>query len=264
MMIGFIQKYFIDPIYQHSGYNTVNTIAYGLLLGVGIIGSDRLLSNKKVRIDERFLIATAPFIALAAVIRSLVDAELLPTSFFLITPGIFLSIFLLAGAAILIGIRLTGEEYQKIPLIIGTILLIFPSYITVKNIVAPQALIYILIAFLLSSIATLALIHHLDIKDFKNPWVYSIFVAHFFDASATFIAVDYFGFWEEHVFENFLIQKVGTALILFPLKLIVLVIVIASIQKLVKKESLKFWYFAIFVLGMAPGIRDTLTVMLLG
>jgi len=263
-MIGFIQKYFIDPIYQGTGYNTVNTIAYGLLLGVGIIISDRLLSNKKIRIDKRFLIATAPFLALAGITRSLVDAELFPTSFFLITPGIFLSIFLLAGVSILIGIRLMGEEYQKTPLIIGTILLIFPSYVAAKNIVAPQALVYILIAFILSSVATLALIHHLDIKNFKTPWVYSIFVAHFFDASATFIAVDYFGFWEEHVFENFLIQKVGTSLILFPLKLIVIAIVIVSIQKLLKKESLNFWYFAIFVLGLAPGIRDTLTVMLIG
>ncbi|MFQ5975507.1 MAG: DUF63 family protein [Candidatus Hydrothermarchaeales archaeon] len=264
-MFEFIQKYFIDPIYQHSGYNTANTIVYGLLLGVGIIGSERYLAKKEIKVDEKFLMATAPFVILAAIVRSLVDAEIFPTSFFLITPGIFLSILLLVVATLILGLRLKGREgYYKVPLITGTVLLVYPTYIALKSIVAPNALLYILIAFLISSSAAVVLIYYLDVEEFKKPWVYSIFIAHFLDASATFVGVDYFGFWEEHVFENFLISKVGTALILFPFKLLVLIIVIAALQKLVEKEALNFWYFAMFILGLAPGIRDALTIMLLG
>ncbi|MBU2559809.1 DUF63 family protein, partial [archaeon] len=89
-MIEFIQRYFIKPIYSGEGYNYYNTIVYGLLLGVGIILVDSLLRKLKVEIDTRFAFGLFPLITLAAILRSLVDGEILPRSFFLITPGIFL------------------------------------------------------------------------------------------------------------------------------------------------------------------------------
>lgn len=83
------------------------------------------------------------------------------------------------------------------------------------------------------------------------------------DASATFVGVNYFGYFEEHVVENFLIQFAGTALILFPFKIIVLFAAMSVVEKL-EKEAQEFWYLAIFILGFAPGIRDVLTILLLG
>ncbi|MFQ6136732.1 MAG: DUF63 family protein [Candidatus Hydrothermarchaeales archaeon] len=264
-MIEFIREYFINPIYQHSGYNVVNTVVYGLLLGIGIIGSERFLAQRRVKVNEKFLMAMLPFILLASVLRSLVDAEILPTSFFLITPGIFLTIFVLAVASLILGIYLKGrEEYHKTPLVVGSLFLIYPLFLALTNIIILRPFFYVFIAFTISSSLALSLIHFSNLKNFKGQWIYGIFLAHFLDVSATFVGVDYFGYWEEHVFESFLISKFGTALVLFPLKFFVLLFIIYALQKLIEGEALNFWYFALFVLGLAPALRDTLTIMLVG
>lgn len=266
-MIDFFRRFFIDPIYQGTGYNVVNTVVYGLLLGFGIIFSERVVRGVGVKVDGRFLSGFLPFILLASILRSLVDANLLPRSFFLITPGIFLTI--LASSIISLGIGLsiqkrTGTGYHKVMAAVGMAALLYPAGVLLGNILTFTPLFYILAVFLASSLAVVTAIRKLKIMAFQGGWIFAVFLAHLLDASATFVGVEYFGFWEEHVFENFLIEKVGTALILFPFKIAVLSFVILVLQRLFKGETIAFCYFAFFVLGIAPGGRDTLTIMLIG
>ncbi|MEE8401827.1 MAG: DUF63 family protein [Candidatus Hydrothermarchaeaceae archaeon] len=260
-MIDFIQKYFIDPIYTGEGYNTYNTIVYGLLLGVGIILAENLLRKLKIDIGERFAFGMLPFISMAALVRSLVDAEVLPRSFFLITPGIFFTTFFMALASLALSKyleRARGIGYHKSLFSIGAVLLVPLLTLVLQNIIAPVNLIYIIVLTGLSSAVTIVIFRTMK---FTKKEIRFIVPAHMLDASATFLAVEYLGYFEEHVFENFLIQLLGTALIIFPLKIIVLAIVLTVIKRL---ESGYFWYFAIMVLGYAPGLRDTLTIVLLG
>jgi uncharacterized membrane protein len=81
------------------------------------------------------------------------------------------------------------------------------------------------------------------------------------DASATFIAIQFYGYWEEHVFENYLIHLANTALVLYPLKILILIIAISLLEKI---DENSLWYYAIFLLGYSPGLRDTFKIMLLG
>lgn len=260
MMIDFIQNYFIGPIYTGEGYNVYNTIAYGLLLGVGIILAEELLRKLRIDINGRFVFGLLPFITLAAFLRSLVDARILPVSFFLITPGIFLTTFFIAVFALLIAKYLERSreiEYHKPLFAIGVILLIYPAALVLQNIAVPIYFVHIIILTGLSSGITFVIFKSLNF----GKWEKYIVPAHMLDASATFLAVEYLGYFEEHVFENFLIQMSGSALVIYPLKITVLAIVLAMLRRL---EGGYFWYFALMVLGYAPGLRDTLTIMLIG
>ncbi len=261
MMIDFVQRYFIDPIYTGEGYNVYNTVAYGLLLGVGIILAENLLKRLKIDIDGRFALGLFPFITLAALMRSLVDARLMPTSFFFITPGIFITTFFIAVFALLLTKyleRIRGIGYHKSLFAIGAVLLVYPAALVVQNVVAPVYLAHIIMLAALSSGITFVIFRWLKFEKWEIQYIVP---AHMLDASATFLAVEYLGYFEEHVFENFLILMAGTALIIYPLKIAVLAIVLTMVRRL---EGGYFWYFALMVLGYAPGLRDTLTIILLG
>lgn len=258
MEVEFFQKYFIEPIYS-EGYNVVNTIVYGLLLGIGIIFCYRLLEKLRVKIDERLFLALLPFITLGAFLRALEDALLLPKSALFITPGIFFTIFALAAAALVVSLSL-GREYHRVMFMAGVFLLIYPLFLLSKNIYTFKPLLYIAAVFAISCLLVFAFLRRFKFE----KWIYAAFAAHMLDASATVVGVEFFGYWEEHVFEGMLVDKLGTAFVLFPLKIAVLLLVIFVVQKILDRDAAKFWYFALFVLGFAPGLRDVLKIMLLG
>lgn len=261
MEVEFFQKYFIDPIYEGTGYNPVNTVVYGLLLGIGIILCYKLLEKLNVKIDEKFFIALLPFITLGAFLRALEDARLLPKSALFITPGIFFTTFALAAAALVISLLLQSKiEYHKTMPALGCVLLIYPALLSLKNIYTFKPLLYVAAVFAISCALVLIALRFYT----SDGWIHAAFAAHLLDASATVVGVEFFGYWEEHVFERMLIDKLGTAFVLFPLKIAVLLLVIFVVQKILDRDAAKFWYFALFVLGFAPGLRDLLKIMLLG
>lgn len=266
-MVDFLRKYFIEPIYTGTGYNVVNTLVYGLLLGVGILLSYRIIKRFGIRIDGAFLLGLLPFLALGSVLRALEDAGLLPKSAFFITPGIFFTIFTvtilaLAGAALLRG---RGIALHVSLAAAGILLLIYPVFILLQNILTYTPLFYVLSALIVSTGAVIGVIRLLRIEYMNTGWVYAIVAAHMLDASATVVGVEFFGYWEEHYFEGALIDVLGSGLIIYPLKVIVLFAVIYVIQKTLEEDNaVKFWYLALFILGFSPGLRDLLKIMLVG
>lgn len=176
-MIDFLSKFFIDPIYQHSGYNIVNTVVYGILLGFGIIFSEKVVKRVGLKADRQFLIALLPFILFAAFLRSLVDANVLPTSFFLITPGIFLTVFFVTAISLVFGLfiqRRKNIRYHKIALPVGLILLIYPSTLLINNIITFRPLLAILAIFTASSFLIMTIF---ILKGIGNKWIHAIFIS---------------------------------------------------------------------------------------
>lgn len=123
---------------------------------------------------------------------------------------------------------------------------------------------------ILSIIATLILVTIASKLSVKHP-TFGIFVlgmnvaiiyAHFLDAAATFIGIDYYGYYEKHVLPKYLISVFDTAAIMFLLKGIVIVLVIYLIdiaykKELKEKETLVgLVKLFVFILGFAPGVRD--------
>lgn len=271
-MLDFFYQYFVDPIYSGEGYNTYNTVVYGLLLGVGLILVEKFVIKLKLEINEGFMWGVLPFLVLASFMRSLIDAQMLPRTAFFITPGIFLSVTVIAIGTLLVSRKLEtiNMPYYKIWSLFGLALLIFPSYILltslpmIKNPQPMATLIQIFILFFISFLISYNLIRLIPIASIQVGWIYGIFLGHMLDASATIIGVEYYGYFEEHVFEDWLINLVGTAYILFAAKIVALSLIIFIVHKVIEEEYRPFWYFAFFVLGFSPGLRDALTIMLVG
>ncbi|UCH88026.1 MAG: DUF63 family protein [Thermoplasmata archaeon] len=86
----------------------------------------------------------------------------------------------------------------------------------------------------------------------------------FTDAAATFIAIDYYSYWEKHVVPGFLIDVFDTAAVMFLLKVFALLFAIylldIGLREELKKHSqiIPLVKIAVLVLGLAPGTRDML------
>lgn len=86
--------------------------------------------------------------------------------------------------------------------------------------------------------------------------------AHFLDASATYRALELFGYGEKHVVPSALIAATGTAAVMFPLKLIVILLVIYVLDVELREELadnpplVALIRATVLVLGLAPGLRD--------
>jgi uncharacterized membrane protein len=86
----------------------------------------------------------------------------------------------------------------------------------------------------------------------------------FTDASATFIAIDYYSYWEKHVVPSLLIDLIDTAAVMFILKTFALIFAIYLLDIYLKEDLKKHQQIvpliklAVLVLGLAPGTRDML------
>lgn len=95
-----------------------------------------------------------------------------------------------------------------------------------------------------------------------------LFLAHFLDAAATYRGLDVYGYGEKHVVPNLLIQLTGTALVMFPLKALVVGVVVWALDIELRKDLARTPLLgtlartAILVLGLAPGLRDVLRLAL--
>ncbi len=265
-ILDFISRYFIQPIYNGEGYNIYNTVVYGLVLGVGIILVEKLLIKLRIKVDFRFFIALLPFLIFASTSRSLVDASIFPRTALLITPGIFITTAFLAFFSLIVslGLQKRGIEYHKTMFALGSILTVYPIYKVFTSISHWKPLILISFLLLFSILIFMYGFERLGYSQLKNPWVKAVFAGHLLDATATIVGVTYYGFFEEHVFGNWLIHLTHTAYIIYPLKLVVLVIIIYIIDSMVEEKQRSYWYLAFFIIGFAPGLRDALTIMLLG
>ncbi len=266
-MHQWIYEYYIDPIVSDSGYNPVNTVTWALILGGMLLLIIWLFRRLEISLDEKFVFCTVPYILAGASLRVVEDANLVaaPAKYLLITPIIY---FLVASATLasLFFFRWAFEDrhlsgYVAVGLIwAGANLLVLFSKGTV-SLMAPLAI------FSLGSAAALAiwaLASRLDLQFLSDRLNLLILYAHMLDASSTYVGVDWFGYTEKHVLPTFLIDLVGTALVMYPLKLLILIPVLALIDDALKDDpSLKnLTKLALLTLGLAPALRNTVRLTL--
>ncbi len=266
----FIDKYFIHPIvYSGEGYNPVNTVTYAIILGISLFAILKLMDILKIKLDERFVISTAPYILFGASLRVIQDVGLLqpPFSYLFITPLVYVLAFVITAVVLLTCLLLqrkgTIKDYSK------------PYFWTgVAGIVVVLALLSTkhfssawwapIVIVLLASAFTGGI--YLIARQFKwdfltNKLNVAILGAHMFDASSTFTAIDLVGgFAEKHVVPVFFINFAGSAAIMYVLKLAVFIPVIFIIEKYFKDDPQLYYAvkFVLLVLGFGPGIRNTL------
>lgn len=256
-MIGqFIRDNFI---YLHPGYTVLNTVVFGVILGIAIILIIKMF--KYIKKDPKdLLIPLVPFIFFGSSTRALVDNGIYPLTYALVTPGIYL----LTGFAVIVTLlsavfieKRTRFDYRYIIFIVGAVMCI-PSIIYMNHINWTTFFEVLGIWAVISSFFVLLRNEWSLIHDKFNL---TVLIAHLFDATSTFVAVDFYGYQEQHVVPTALTNLMGTALVMYPLKIMVILSALYIIDLYVEDKTIKnMLKLAIFILGLAPGLRNFLSI----
>lgn len=271
----FIDTYYIHPIIYDTGYNPVNTITWALVLVVCLFLTFKLLKTLEIKIDHRFIAAVVPYILVGASLRVIEDAELVnpPLSYLLITPLIFFLLFACCIAILMLSVRLScstkrrGADYPLLFALIGFLWLIADLAFLVKmeEVIALWVLFAVagisgILVGIIYAIGTIGGIHVLTER--VNV---AVLAAHLLDASSSYIGIDILGYTGKHVLERLIVTYAGTAAGLYPLKLGILIPVLYLLATQFTEEEVELKnlvLLALITIGLAPGVRNILRLML--
>ncbi|AAM07042.1 DUF63 family protein [Methanosarcina acetivorans] len=273
----FINTYYLDPIKGDEGYNLVNTFTWAIVLGICIFGIFKLLKKLEVKITPEFILSILPFVLAGSSLRVLEDSPAgifhPPFSYLLITPNIYFLVFGVTVICLWLSIRLQKagfvEDYH--PVFAGFGLVWFFLNLGVllhyENVVAAYVPVFVIGVGTGLTLVFYLVARHFKSAIFTNPLNLSILLAHMMDASSTYIGIEKLGYFEKHVLPSYLIELTGTALVMYPLKLIIFVGVIYALDTQFEKdeesENLKMLIkMVILILGLSPATRNTIRMML--
>ncbi|MBI2675115.1 MAG: DUF63 family protein [Candidatus Aenigmarchaeota archaeon] len=212
------------------------------------------------------------------------DFILLPLSWivpFFATPGSYLLTFFLAlfiflfsiAAEKALGKRNIRIPYWKTMLSIGAIAAVIS--LSVLPYRYPERFFHVTGLTILASVFTYAFLHSLSHYFKKNNRnrlqeafgillkkdIQLIMSAHFLDASATFIALKYLGYGEQHPLVEFVTGIFGPESF-FLLKAVVVLPILWYIERSDESRDFKgFLKLVILILGLAPGLRDLIRIV---
>lgn len=181
------------------------------------------------------------------------------------TPGSYIITFLFAFAVFLISVLIMRLSKNKIQY--WKLMAVPPSILTIINLVLLpytdlQAPLIILIgmaiatglAYLLVRLLSKRFKHLSGLLDWKNQ---AIMAVHFLDASATYFAIQYLGYGEQHFLPRFLFDSIGPW-VFFIVKPLVILPVLYYLDKdsVSNRDFTNFLKIAIFILGAGPGLRS--------
>jgi len=255
----FIEK-FVKPLCYY--YTLEATITYGILLCAFAYLIYKFLIKVNIKIDKYFFLAFLPFIIYGGWARALRDHNLgIYSGIIWCSPLIYFIIFFIAFASLMFAVLVERKMrigYYKIVACIGAMLCIYNlSITTISN---PIALLYVAsIAGTLG--AAMFTFSRFGLLSKINAAIIS---AHLFDASSTFTALSFFGYYEQHVLPRALISIAGPW-VMFPLKFVVILAVLLYLDKYSKENAgsenfVNFIKFVTLILGLALGVRDCLTM----
>ncbi len=263
----FFYKYYVAPIKYNKGYNVVNTLTYAVLLGIVVFLLYKLMKRTRIKVDERLFMAFLPYIISGALMRALTDNGALPRTYLTVSPGAYGVIGVLAFVVLYIVWKRIGpvDEMYKLTRDFGLIIdaiLIFIMVINFHKFKFNWEVFAYFIPFLLLAESFIWLMTR-RFKLFRDNKV--IFYTHFYDATTTFVALQFFGFWEQHVLAKFMIGLLHTPAAMYVEKLMILVPIMWVLDNLLKDEDrdlINFVKLFIFILGLGPGTRNLLDMFL--
>jgi len=257
----FLKDYFLNPMADRTGYNIYNTLVYGIIALV-LVYIIFLALRKRIKIDENFFLYTLPFVVLGSTMRVLVDgndagfATFYPYTPLTTSPGIFFTIAFITLLSLFIGMKTSMKKYFYIGLALAFlhIALLFPLF---KN------YLFFIEIILLATLFTVP-----AILKFKSIMPACAVFVHSLDGSATFLTLDVFnkslggGYFEQHVFANSLNSIFGSFLPFLIVKIVFAYSAVLLISKeKMKKDEKAYLLLIITILGLAPGLRDSLRIL---
>jgi uncharacterized membrane protein len=286
MISDFIYKYYIDPVKYGEPYNIVETLTYAIILIIGVYLLYRWFSNSKwlsehgIKLDSGFILATIPYVVLGGVLRVIQDAGMVTGDwqYLIVTPPIYFVLFFFVIGMIFIGgtLRKNGiiKEFLWFYALAGcmavfVISLILLSWGMAHGHVDLFILSVIPLMAVTSTVLVWACMRYLLKWEYVNDPLYLVLIlGQMLDASATSYGLTFHPavhYIEQHVVGSNLIEMTGTAFIMYPLKLVVLFPAIYIMQLYRKEANPAFWHLvllAMIVVGLAPGVRDMVRMVL--
>jgi uncharacterized membrane protein len=246
--------YFFSPI--KTGYDVPKTLTYSIALIIAVYLIFKLLKRLKIRADKRLAVAVSPYVLFGSAIRVLEDTGAIE-SYLFITPGVYFFIFFLFLSMLIVSLVLDRKKnipYFKTMFLAGLVTLsfVFSQFDLVNIRVA--LLVFILL------VPWLAVIYATKWSK-ENKIVLSL---HMFDATTTFIAMSFFGYYEQHILPTFLINIFGPVSFIFG-KLIAITAILLLIDRFCKDNEFNIYLkIVIGLLGAATGSRDFINLLVLG
>lgn len=249
---------------------TVQDYVIGIAILLAILAVLRRSLFRIIKPDKYFAVSLAPAVVFGIAVRVLADAGFyMKSDWWSVTPGIYLTACAFGAAYFATSLyaqKKSGIEYWKLSLFIG--MLVLPYFLL--NLVAymkhPSRIFYpFFLAALISGLVYFISSLWEKTRIFRSKENLAIIFAHLFDGSGTFIGMEYFGFSEEHIIPELLINLVGNAVIMIPLKLAIILAAVYLIEKW-KEEGVDLYYgmikITLFILGIGPGTRNALLLAL--
>ena len=252
-MKDFLIEYFWNPIYSGVGYNVYNTAVYAVLALVALWACGKLLKRMKVKVDKKFFWAIVPYAVVGALLRVLQDfnaATGVGKTFWLITPGIYI---LIAGITLLTLLALRNiEKVKKMGWLYAVVVGVWLFFMALNRSWHVEGF---MLSIVLASIAGFAMAYVMKRFKFYSSENLVIAWAHALDGFASAIAISSYGYFEQHVVTSVI---TNTNPWIFPVvKCVLVLVVLHTLGK--KSHGLKA---AVLVLGLAPGLRDVVRLLL--
>jgi len=292
---SFIQTYFIDPMWERTGYNPVNTVVYAAIALGALYVIYRWFERRNVSVDRAFWAGALAFVLWGSSLRVLTDSvdagtmaktlglaqagiagwfggitqaaypfilssRILDYGPLTVTPGIYV-----LTAALFLGFIALGWKMKQPYLAAGAgvvgaalnFLLLLPM---MKN--WGYALVPVVLMLIVGAIAY----YGMKWKDRKHLLP---IMGQALDGAATWVAIDFFGpasgqnYFEQHVLSRAIGE--GTPLgfgLFFLLKVSFAAVAVWAIRKEDMDERIKsLVLLVITIIGFAPGLRDLLRML---
>ena len=279
MIREFIYKYYIDPIRYGQPYTLIDTLTYAVILIICVWLIYRWLNRSGITVDREFVYALIPWVILGGLLRVVQDTGAAGPEWGIVltTPFIFFLIFALAAPTLwglwILERRQIITQFKRAFGIAGVVAgIITLGFLLWFGVTSARLDLMVAATILSMAAVTSGLVYGLLKYVFKWEYVsdrlYLLLIfGHMLDASATSYGIDLHSirYVEQHVVGSALIEMTGTAFVMFPLKLVVIIPGIWILEQYRRSEDSSIWYLillAMIMVGMAPGIRDMLRMVL--
>ena len=279
MIWDFIYKYYVGPTLNGEPYTIVDTLTYALILICAVYLVYRWLKKTGIDIDQEFIVSTIPFVVLGGLLRVVEDTGIIPRPWnvILVTPIIFFVVFFITISLLVIARTLEKHgliaSYTRGYAAGGVVACVITAAVLAyfgitETRIAFGVLATILAMAAVSSAAVWSLLRYGLRWSFTDDILYKLLIfGHMLDASATSFGIDLheLTYVEVHVVGSHLIEATGTAFSMFALKLAVIIPAIYVLEMYRKEGNSQLWHLillAMIVVGMAPGIRDMVRMIL--
>ena len=269
----FVDEYFVKPITHpdtYAPYNVVNTTAFAIIAIAAIYLIYRFLNSRGIKTNEKFYWAIIPYIFLGSIVRVLSDAEVFPrgveisgiTFYPFITPLVYVVIFAVTIAALLLSRKFFADNWQDVFFKTGAVLAVvsfLPLVFLFKN--------FVLFGGIIAIVGILFLLLHFSPWK-TNPMEKMLILSQGFDGAATFVGVQFGGYSEQHVVGNLIFDVFGGPWAFLVVKIIFALVVVYVLRREIqssssvnKTEEKAFISLIITIFGLAPGMRDALRLL---